>query len=130
VEGWVSIPQYADDTILYMEHDLEKAVNMKLLLCIFEQLSSLKINFHKSKIFCFGKAKDEEHQYKHIMGYESGSLPIRYLAIPIYYKKIQNAEWNPVEGRFVSKLGCWQSNFLLYGDRLVPINSVLTSVPY
>jgi hypothetical protein len=36
VEGGVSILQYADDTILFMEHDLEKAVNMKLLLCIFE----------------------------------------------------------------------------------------------
>jgi hypothetical protein len=58
--------QYADDTILLMEHDLEKAVNMKLLLCIFEQLSGLENNIHKSEIFCFGNAKDEEHQYKHI----------------------------------------------------------------
>jgi hypothetical protein len=34
-----------------MEHDLQKAVNMKLILCIFEELSGLKINFHKSEIF-------------------------------------------------------------------------------
>jgi hypothetical protein len=34
-----------------MEHDLEKALNMKLVLCIFEELSGLKINFHKSGIF-------------------------------------------------------------------------------
>jgi hypothetical protein len=60
VEGGVSILQYADDTILFMEHDLEKAVNMKLILCIFEHLSGLKINFHKSEIFCFGKAKEVE----------------------------------------------------------------------
>jgi hypothetical protein len=59
VEGGVSILQYADDTILFMEHNLEKAVNMKLILCIFEQLSGLKINFHKSEIFYFGKAEDE-----------------------------------------------------------------------
>jgi hypothetical protein len=64
VDGSVSILQYADDTILFMEHDLQKAVNMKLILCIFEQLSGLKINFHKSEIFCFGKAKDMEVQYK------------------------------------------------------------------
>ena len=56
VEGGVSILQYADDTILFLEHDLDKAVNMKLIICIFEQLSGLKINFHKSEIFCFGKA--------------------------------------------------------------------------
>jgi hypothetical protein len=31
-----------------------KAVNMKLLLCAFEQLSGLKINFNKSDFFCYG----------------------------------------------------------------------------
>jgi hypothetical protein len=40
-----------------MEHDLEQAVNLKLLLCAFENLSGLKINFHKSVLFCYGEAK-------------------------------------------------------------------------
>ena len=39
VDRGISILQYADDTILFKEHDIEKAVNMKLILCIFEQLS-------------------------------------------------------------------------------------------
>ena len=36
VEGGLSILQYADDTILFLDHNLEKAVNLKLILCIFE----------------------------------------------------------------------------------------------
>jgi hypothetical protein len=56
VEDGLSILQYAGDTILFMEHNLEKARNMKLLLSAFEELSGLKINFHKSEIFCFGEA--------------------------------------------------------------------------
>jgi hypothetical protein len=67
VDGGISILQYADDTILFMEHDLEKVLNMKLVLCIFEQLSGLKINFHKSEFF-FGKAKEVENEYKIIFG--------------------------------------------------------------
>jgi hypothetical protein len=47
-----------DDTILCMENDLEEAKNMKLLLCDFEQLSGLKINFHKCEMFCYGNARD------------------------------------------------------------------------
>jgi hypothetical protein len=129
VDGGVSILQYADDTILFMEHDLEKAVNMKLILCIFEQLSCLKINFHKSEIFCFGKAKEMETQYKHIFRCEAGDLPFRYLGVPIHHRRLLNKEWNPVENRFEKKLGCWQSKLLSYGDRLVLINSVLTSLP-
>jgi hypothetical protein len=42
VSGGVSVLQYVDDTIIFLEHDLEKALNMKLVLCIFEQLSGLK----------------------------------------------------------------------------------------
>ena len=56
VDGGLSILQYADDTILFMDHDLEKARNLKLILSAFEQLSGLKINFHKSELFCFGNA--------------------------------------------------------------------------
>jgi len=60
VEDGISILQYADDTILFMEHNLEQAQNLKLILCAFEQLSGLKINFHKSELFCFGEAKEFE----------------------------------------------------------------------
>lgn len=58
VEEGLSILQYADDTILFMDHDVDKARNLKLLLCAFEELSGLKINFHKSELFCFGKAAE------------------------------------------------------------------------
>jgi hypothetical protein len=44
-----------------MDHDLEKVPNMKLVWCIFEQLSDLKINFHKAGIFfSFSKPKEVE----------------------------------------------------------------------
>jgi hypothetical protein len=46
-----------------MSHDTGKSINMKFLLCVFEQLLGLKINFHKSEIFCFGKTKDYELTY-------------------------------------------------------------------
>ena len=63
VDDGLSILQYADDTILFMDHNLEQAHNMRTILCAFEQLSGLKINFHKSEIFCFGEAKNCESQY-------------------------------------------------------------------
>jgi hypothetical protein len=126
VDGGFSILQYADDTIIFLEHDLEKALNMKLVLCIFEQLSGLKINFHKSEIYCFGKAKEVEDEYKHIFGCESSTLPLKYLGIPIHFRELKNGEWKPVEDRFEVKLSSWIRKLLSYGDRLILINSVLT----
>ena len=75
VDDGLSILQYADDTILFMDHDLESARNLKLILCAFEQLSGLKINFHKSEIFCFGEAKECEHAYLGLFGCKAGSFP-------------------------------------------------------
>jgi hypothetical protein len=36
VEGGLSILQYADDMNLFMDHDIEKAKNIKLILSTFE----------------------------------------------------------------------------------------------
>jgi retron-type reverse transcriptase len=38
IDEGLSILQYADDTIIFMDNDFERAKNMKLLLCAFEQL--------------------------------------------------------------------------------------------
>jgi len=63
IDGGLSILQYADDTVLFLDHNLESARNMKLILCAFEQISGLKINFHKSELFCFGEAQNAVDQY-------------------------------------------------------------------
>ena len=38
------------------EDGLDSAMNLKQIMCIFEQLSRLKVNFHKSEYY-FGIAK-------------------------------------------------------------------------
>jgi hypothetical protein len=129
VEEGVSILQYADDTIVFMEHDIDKAINMKLILCLFEQLSGLKINFHKSELFCFEKAKDSQNEYKEIFGCAIGALPFKYLGIPIHFRKLLIKEWKIIEDRFEKNLASWIGKILSYGDRLILINSVLTSLP-
>ena len=79
--------QYVDDTILFMEHDMGKTQNLKLILPAFEQVSGLKINFHKSEMFFFSDAQDEATQYAELFGFELGQFPINYLGIPIHYRR-------------------------------------------
>jgi hypothetical protein len=113
---------------MFMEHDLEQATNMKLLLCAFEQLSGLKINFHKSEMFCYGEAKEIENHYTNLFGCGLGQYPFRYLGIPMHHKKISNVDWKVIEEKFEKKLSCWKGKLLSYGGRLVLINSVLSSL--
>ncbi|WVZ64587.1 hypothetical protein U9M48_014082, partial [Paspalum notatum var. saurae] len=108
VDGGLSIIHYVDDTILFTDHDLEKVCNKKLLLCAFEQLSRLKINFHKSE--------EAKPQYIEVFRCNPGSFPMMYLGTPIHYRKQSNADWRKVEERF--KKG-----------RITLINLVLSSLP-
>ena len=128
VDGGLSILQYADDTILFMEHDIEKARNLKLILSVFELLSGLKINFHKSELFCFGEAQGDVSLYAELFGCGQGQFPIKYLGIPIHYRRLRNAEWKPVEERLQIRLNSWKGKLLILGGRLILINSVLTNM--
>ena len=65
-----------DGTILFMDHDIEKAKNLMLILSAFEQLSGLKINFHKSELFCFDEAQDDAPLYADLFGCGVGQFPI------------------------------------------------------
>jgi retron-type reverse transcriptase len=63
VEDHLSILQYADDTIILSEDDLDKVKNLKLILSAFERLSGMKITFHKSELFSFGETKERVPEY-------------------------------------------------------------------
>ena len=103
LDDGLSILQYADETIIFIDHDLEQAKNLKLLLCAFEQLSGLKINFHKSEIFCYGAAKEMQDFYTDLFGCNAGEYPFRYLGIPMHHRKLFNSEWGKIEEHFQKK---------------------------
>ena len=104
IQDGLSILQYADDTVIFMSDDVAKAVNMKLILTTFEQLSGLKINFHKSEIFCFGKAKEHEVFYSQLFGCDIGNYTFCYLGIPMHMRKLSNKDWKIIEDRIQNRL--------------------------
>jgi hypothetical protein len=76
-----------------MDHNIEQATNMKLLLYVFEQLSGLQINFHKSELFCFGDATEYAGQYAQLFGCNIGAMPFKYLGIPMMHRRLKNSDW-------------------------------------
>jgi len=111
-----------------MEHDLEKAKTMKLILSAFDKLSGLKINFYKSDLYCFCEAQNDAHLYAKLFGCGQGQFLINYLGIPIHYRCLTVAEWKLVEERLQKRLNSWKGKLLSLVGRLVLINSVLTNM--
>jgi hypothetical protein len=89
IPGGLSILQYADDTMVFLDHNLEYARNIKLLLTLFEQMSGLKIDFHKSELLCYGLAKEYDLHYSLIFGCGIGSMPFKYLGIPMTHRRLR-----------------------------------------
>lgn len=112
-----------------MEDNLEKDKNLKLVLCAFEKLSGLKINFHKSELFCVGEAKEKVNDYITLFGCKEGAIPFKYLGIPMSPRKMSNKDWGLIGERFWQKLSSWKGKVLSAGGRLVSINSMLSSLP-
>jgi hypothetical protein len=95
IDGGLSTLQYVDDDIvIFLDHDIEQANNLKLILSLFEQLSDQKINFHKSENFCFGQAKEIEQYYSTLFGCKLGAYPFHYLGLLMHYKKLKNKGWS------------------------------------
>jgi hypothetical protein len=67
---------------------LENARNVKYILCLFEQISGLKINFHKSEIYYLGEAKERAQRYSEIFTCPTAELPMKYLGMPVDEKKL------------------------------------------
>lgn len=76
IEDGLSILQYTDDNVFFLDHHIAQAMNMELLLCTFEQLSGLKIILCKSEVFCFGQAKICKTQHSKLFGCKFGTYPL------------------------------------------------------
>jgi hypothetical protein len=80
-------------------------------------------------IFIVWGASDREKDFERIFTCKCGSLPMKYLGVPINKKRLKNSDWDSNEGKIRNKLGPWQGKMLVMGGRVTLINSSLTSVP-
>jgi len=127
IDNGVAILQYADDTIICLEEDLEVARNMKLLLYLYEIMSGLKINFSKSEILLINGDDELEVQYSELFNCQIGHFPIKYLGVPVSPSKLHVADWAHLIEKNKKKLDVWKGSSLSIAGRTTLINSSLSS---
>lgn len=82
----VPLLQYADDTIFLGEASEENVVSMRRILRMFEMLSGLKVNFHKSSLVGINIERGELDSMANILKCEVGSIPFSSLGIRVGIK--------------------------------------------
>jgi hypothetical protein len=77
---------------------------LKLIIYCFEWLIGLKINFHKSEVFVFGMPQLEKERKANMLNCVLGSLPMKYLGIPVSDVHLGMGAFSPILQKMTNKL--------------------------
>lgn len=121
--------QFADDTLIFCNNNLEELREIKRILRFFQVMSGLKINFDKSMIFGINIPASFIPLYAQAFGCKQGSLPTKYLGLPLGANPKRISTWQPIVDRMKAQLSKWKSRHLSIGGRLALIKSTLCNLP-
>jgi hypothetical protein len=98
------------------------------LLACFEQMSGMRINFHKCDMVPINLEQDEAQTFAQTLS-RLGSFPMKYLGAPLHYKKLRREDLQPVVDKVIKKAGGWRGKLLSYKAKIILIKSCLASIP-
>lgn len=125
----ISHLQFVDDTIIFCKNDREEVQPIMEILCTFQLISGLKINFSKSQLCGIGIPEDIVQSYADILGCRVVSLPFKYLGLPLGANPRRIDTWKPVMEKLEKKLAFYSRKYITLGGRLTLINSNSGNLP-
>jgi hypothetical protein len=120
--------QYANDTLLFLEKDVYVAFNFKWMLTCFEQISGMRINFHKSESIPINIEVEELQPFIDMFQCEVGSFPVKYLGIPLHFNKLRREDIQPLIESLLRRITGWRGRLLSTIAKRVLIQAFLSSI--
>ncbi|KAK6131672.1 hypothetical protein DH2020_034579 [Rehmannia glutinosa] len=119
---------FADDLMFFAKGETH---SIKILIdCLdeFKHVSGLDINSSKSNIFTAGIFGKDLDDILDLVNYPKGTLPVRYLGVPLAAQKLNCVHDAPLHDRIAAYIDKWTANSLSYAGRLLLIKSVLQGI--
>lgn len=85
------------------------------------------MNEGKSVIYYGGLSENIKQQILSITKMREGSLPVRYLGVPLHHKALTATNYRPLVQKLKLSINNWTGRQLSYAGRLTLVNSVLMS---
>ncbi|XP_010412410.1 PREDICTED: uncharacterized protein LOC104698699 [Camelina sativa] len=112
----VSHLAFADDIMVFFDGSYNSLENIIKVLRDFCEISSLHTNMGKTDLFIAGVNQPETERIAYIC-FKLGSLPIRYLGLPLMHRKLRIAEYKPLIDKISANFTNWSTRALSYAGR-------------
>ncbi|KAL0291804.1 UNVERIFIED_CONTAM: putative ribonuclease H protein [Sesamum radiatum] len=119
---------FADDVLLFCAGHVESVRSIKNILAEFEDMSGLKVNPNKSSIILSKAVRSERQEILEVLGFQEGSLPIKYLGVPLTASRLTIADCQPLLDKVSSRISGWSHLSLSFAGRVQVIKSVLSAL--
>ncbi|XP_028080203.1 uncharacterized protein LOC114281810 [Camellia sinensis] len=119
---------FADDLMIFSKGDLGTVNLIMQGLEEFRNLSGLTPNPSKSNIFFSGCSIQLREEILQIAKLTEGSLPVRYLGVPLITTKLKVSDCHILVERITMRIKSWTNKLLSYAGRAQLIKSILFSM--
>ncbi|XP_019266923.1 PREDICTED: uncharacterized protein LOC109244316 [Nicotiana attenuata] len=117
-----------DDLMLFCKGNSQSINRMLEVLNHFSAASGLVANMEKSNIYLARMDEESKQAIVKATGFSVGTLPMRYLGLPLTSKKWSKVECHQLLDKITTNIQTGYAKLLSYAGRLQVINSVLFAV--
>ncbi|XP_010412489.1 PREDICTED: uncharacterized protein LOC104698794 [Camelina sativa] len=123
----ISHLMFADDVMIFFDGDSSSLHGIYETLEDFAGWSGLHMNRGKTQLFHVGLTQVEANALASY-GFTPGSLPIRYLGLPLMSRKLKVAEYAPLIEKLKAKFNSWATRSLSFAGRVQLITSKISGL--
>ncbi|XP_048605373.1 uncharacterized protein LOC106386312 [Brassica napus] len=115
---------FADDLMIFFDGEKNSFANIVDTMELFATWSGLRMNKEKTELFVGGLNQVETTDLTSL-GFTLGSMPFRYLGLPLMHRKLRISEYRPLLVKISGHFTAWSSKKLSYAGRAELIKSVI-----
>lgn len=114
---------------MFGQASIEETRVIKLVLSNYYLTSGQSFNVEKLNIFFMNVNPLVKSQLLKFWGFQSGTLPCKYLGIPFFSGKEKHVFWDDLISSTSNQILLWKSKWLSFAGKLVMLKVVLHSLP-
>lgn len=115
---------FADDLMIFSDGTVNSVKCIADTMEAFAQWSGLRMNRSKTEMYTAG-LNDAETSSLSRLGFTIGSMPIRYLGLPLMHRKLRLSDYRPLLDKISGNFNCWSAKALTFAGRRQLISSVI-----